>query len=121
MLESVLDGDAGIHIIEEIARTARTIIDTADCAIGYEAAKMALNSVTNFRADYISHIQDERCMYGLKHAIPCTAMCPAHVDVPGYIALVKAGRCEDAIRLIRKDNPFPSVCGYVCEHPCEDH
>jgi NADPH-dependent glutamate synthase beta subunit-like oxidoreductase len=41
------------------------------------------------------------------------------VDVPGYIALVKAGRYEDAVRLIRKDNPFPSVCGYVCEHPCE--
>lgn len=121
MLESVLDGAAEIHTIEKIARTARTIIDTADCAIGYEAAKMALNSVENFRQDYLSHIQDEHCMYGLKHAVPCTAMCPAHVDVPGYIALVKAGRNKDAIRLIRKDNPFPSVCGYICEHPCENH
>lgn len=121
MLESVLDGCADPDVIEKIARTSRTIIDTADCAIGYEAAKMALNSVTSFRQDYLSHIQREHCMYGLKHAVPCTAMCPAHVDVPGYIALVKAGRNEDAIRLIRKDNPFPSVCGYVCEHPCENH
>jgi NADPH-dependent glutamate synthase beta subunit-like oxidoreductase len=47
--------------------------------------------------------------------------CPAHVDIPGYIALVKAGRYADAVRLIREDNPFPSVCGLICEHPCEDH
>lgn len=121
MLESVLDGTADMQMLEMIDRTARTVIDTADCAIGYEAAKMALNSITHFRQDYLNHIHKEHCIYGLKHAIPCTAMCPAHVDVPGYIALVKAGRNEDAVRLIRKDNPFPSVCGYVCEHPCEDH
>ena len=47
------------------------------------------------------------------------ALCPAGVDIPGYIALVRAGRYNDAVRLIRKDNPFPTVCGYVCEHPCE--
>lgn len=121
MLESVLDGAADVQILEMIERTARTVIDTADCAIGYEAAKMALNSITNFRQDYLNHVHQDHCMYGLKHAVPCTAMCPAHVDVPGYIALVKAGRNEDAVRLIRKDNPFPSVCGYVCEHPCENH
>ena len=41
------------------------------------------------------------------------------IDIPGYIALINAGRCEDAIRLIRKDNPFPVACAYICEHPCE--
>ena len=72
-----------------------------------------------FRDDYEEHLLRGRCICGLQHSIPCTVVCPAHVDVPGYIALVKAGRCEDAVRLIRKDNPFPAVCGYVCEHPCE--
>lgn len=38
--------------------------------------------------------------------VPCVALCPAHVDIPGYIALVHAGRYADAIQLIRKDNPF---------------
>ncbi|MGN1318565.1 MAG: NAD(P)-binding protein, partial [Lachnospirales bacterium] len=90
------------------------------CAIGYEAARMVLQGVQGFREDYIEHVTHGRCISGLKHAIPCTDVCPAHVDVPGYIALVKDGRNEDAVRLIRKDNPFPSVCGYVCEHPCED-
>ena len=42
------------------------------------------------------------------------------MDVPGYISLVHAGRYDDAIRLIRKDNPFPTVCALICEHPCEE-
>ena len=41
------------------------------------------------------------------------------MDIPGYIALVNEGRCADAVRLIRKDNPFPVACAYICEHPCE--
>ena len=51
--------------------------------------------------------------------VPCVALCPAGVDVPGYMALVGEGRCADAVRLIRKDNPFPTACAYICEHPCE--
>lgn len=120
MMELVIHGDATEDILDKIKRTARTIQDTADCAIGMEAAKIALSSVENFKADYLSHINDGCCSYGLEHAISCTDVCPAHVDVPGYIALIKEGRYEDAVRLIRKDNPFPSVCGYVCEHPCEN-
>lgn len=46
---------------------------------------------------------------------------PANVDVPGYIALIREERYADAVRLIRKDNPFPGVCGLICEHPCEKH
>lgn len=121
MMERVMDGNADESILEVIERTARTIVDTADCAIGTEAAKMALSSVTSFREDYLMHIHEGRCSYGLEHAISCTDVCPAHVDVPGYIALISEGRYEDAVRLIRKDNPFPSVCGYVCEHPCENN
>ncbi|MDO4623533.1 MAG: NAD(P)-binding protein [Eubacteriales bacterium] len=121
MLEQVLNGEAQLFDINIIENTARTIADTADCAIGYEAATMVLEAVIGFRKDFESHITAGRCNYGLEQAIPCTEVCPAHVDVPGYISLVKAGRNEDAVKLIRKDNPFPAVCGYVCEHPCEKH
>lgn len=120
LIESVLDGVASESSLELINVTAKAILDTADCAIGYEAAKIALLSIQNFRSEYLSHINEKQCCYGVRNAIPCTAVCPAHVDVPGYIALVKAGRYEDAVRLIRKDNPFPAVCAYVCEHPCEN-
>lgn len=119
MIEKVLDGDADEQMLALIERTARVIRDTADCAIGYEAARMVLTAIEGFRDDFLEHIRNGRCVSGLQLAIPCEELCPAHVNVPGYIALVKAGRYEDAMRLIRKNNPFPAVCGYVCEHPCE--
>ena len=50
---------------------------------------------------------------------PCRHACPAGIDVPGYIALAGAGDYESAYRLIRKNNPFPSVCGRVCTHECQ--
>ena len=50
---------------------------------------------------------------------PCQNACPAGVNVPGYVALVAAGRPRDAYFLVRKDNPFPAICGRVCTHPCE--
>ncbi len=119
MLETIRNGTGTMETIDLIEKTARMINETADCAIGYEAANMVLEGLDGFRKDMEEHIQRGRCLYGIEQAIPCTAVCPAHVDVPGYIALVKAGRYKEAVRLIRKDNPFPAVCGYVCEHPCE--
>ena len=119
MLETIRNGTGDMETIDLIEKTADIIRVSADCAIGYEAANMVLEGMQGFRKDMEEHIKRGRCLYGIEQAIPCTAVCPAHVDVPGYISLVKAGRYKDAVRLIRKDNPFPAVCGYVCEHPCE--
>ena len=78
-----------------------------------------LDGLEGFRDDYEEHILHHRCLAGLQLPVPCVALCPAGVDVPGYMALVGEGRCADAVRLIRKDNPFPVSCAYICEHPCE--
>ncbi|MBW1810690.1 MAG: FAD-dependent oxidoreductase [Deltaproteobacteria bacterium] len=50
---------------------------------------------------------------------PCKQACPAHISVQGYVALIAEGRFSQALALIRRDNPFPSVCGRVCPAPCE--
>ncbi len=50
---------------------------------------------------------------------PCKAACPAHISVQGYVALIAQGKFEEALGLIRRENPLPFVCGYVCTHPCE--
>ena len=121
MLKSIKEGEATMETLDLIEQTAKNISDSADCAIGFGAGDMVLSALDGLREDMIHHIEFGRCLYGIEEAIPCTFVCPAHVDVPGYIALIKAGRYEDAVRLIRKDNPFPSVCGYVCEHPCENN
>ncbi len=51
---------------------------------------------------------------------PCKQACPAHISVQGYVALIAKGQFSQALALIRRDNPFPSVCGRVCTHPCEE-
>ena len=119
LMNDVLNGTATMDTLAEIERTAQVISDSADCAIGYEAAGMVLKGIRGFRDDYESHVKTGRCLCNLDQPVPCVAQCPAGVDIPGYIALVGAGRYADAVRLIRKDNPFPGACGLVCEHPCE--
>ncbi len=119
MVESTLEGKAELKDLAIMEKTAQAIWDSADCAIGFEAAGVLLEGLRAFKDDFLSHIENHRCSMDFK-AIPCQEGCPAHVDIPGYIALVKAGRYADAVRLIREDNPFPEVCGLICEHPCEE-
>ena len=119
LLEHVLSGTATMNTLVTIEKTARSIVNTADCAIGRDAARLVLDGLEGFRDDYEEHILHQRCLAGLKYPVPCVALCPAGVDIPGYMALVGEERCADAVRLIRKDNPFPTACAYICEHPCE--
>ncbi|MDD3367935.1 MAG: NAD(P)-binding protein [Lachnospiraceae bacterium] len=119
LLEQVLDGTATMNTLDLIEETANNITDSADCAIGYEAAHMVLAGLDGFREDYIHHIEHHKCSYNITQPVPCVALCPAGVDIPGYIALIREKRYEDAVRLIRKDNPFPTACALICEHPCE--
>lgn len=119
MIREVLDGEPDISILRRIESTAQVIVDTADCAIGIDAANLVLMGLKGFRDDYEEHILHHRCLGSLRNPVPCVALCPAGVDIPGYISLVNEGRCADAVRLIRKDNPFPTACAYICEHPCE--
>ena len=118
-LEDVLDGRATMATLGEIERLAKDIEISADCAIGTEAARMVLRGLDGFRDEYVAHIQTGNCTYHINQPVPCVALCPAGVDIPGYIALIREGRCTDAVRLIRKDNPFPTACALICEHPCE--
>lgn len=118
-LNQVLVGEATMETLGEIEKLAKVISNSADCAIGYEAANMVLRGLEGFRDDYVAHIKNGKCTNHITQAIPCVALCPAGVDIPGYIALVNEGRYADAVRLIRKDNPFPTACALICEHPCE--
>ncbi|MBE6015059.1 MAG: glutamate synthase [Lachnospiraceae bacterium] len=119
LLSDVLEGRATLATLTLIEKTAKNIYDSADCAIGAEAARMLLTGFEGFRDDYVHHVEEGFCSVHADHSIPCVGLCPAHVDIPGYVALVGEGRFADAIRLIRKDNPFPTACALICEHPCE--
>ena len=118
LLEGMLGGSGTAEDIKLLKKTAAAIADSADCAIGFEAAKVVLGCIETYYKDFEVHITTGSCL--AKHqAVRCAWNCPAQVDIPGYIALCGQGRYADAVRLIRKDNPLPSTCALICEHPCE--
>jgi len=120
ILEGMLSGSGTADDIKLLKKTAAAIADSADCAIGFEAAKVVLGCIETYYKDFEVHVTTGSCL--MKHqAVRCAWNCPAHVDIPGYIALCGEGRYTDAVRLIRKDNPLPSTCALICEHPCEEY
>ncbi len=117
--EMVLSGTATDETLEKIETLARNISVSADCAIGAEAAKMVLKALKGCEDDYKSHVHNQYCLAERTDSIPCVAACPAHVNIPGYVALVGEKKYEEAVQVILNDNPFPVVCALICEHPCE--
>ena len=120
LLEEVLAFDAEPDVLEEIRAQAAVVRDTADCAIGWHAAEVLLAGLDTFKEEFESHVKQGKCREGVAQTVPCETLCPAHVNVPAYIALAGSGDYAGAIGMIRKDNPFPTACAFVCEHPCEN-
>ena len=120
LVQEVLDFDADSQTLKDMRKLATVIRDSADCAIGYHAADMFLQGMDTFADEYESHVAEGSCQEGVEQTIPCVTQCPAHVDIPGYIALAGNGDYAGAVNMIRKDNPFPTMCALVCEHPCEE-
>ena len=119
-LDEVLAFEADETAIDDIRRRAELLRDTADCAVGWHAGELALQALDEFAAEFESHVERGMCGEGVEQTVPCVTLCPAHVNVPAYIALVQEGDPAGAIKMIRKDNPFPTACALVCEHPCEE-
>ena len=119
LLRKVLDYSATEKTVESIRAKASLLLETADCAVGYHAGALVLEGLEKFSAEYDSHVNKHECQSIYEQAVPCVTLCPAHVNVPAYIALVQEEDFAGAINMVRKDNPFPTACALVCEHPCE--
>ncbi|MDO5329265.1 MAG: NAD(P)-binding protein [Coriobacteriia bacterium] len=120
LLEKVLDGEACPCTVKELGELAQNIYATADCAIGFEAGRQMMSAMDKFSDDFDYHVtHDGECGIDRYGQVPCREACPAHVDIPGYIACAQAGNYTDAVKVLRKDNPLPLACGLICEHPCE--
>ena len=91
MLIRILRGRADMDTLIEMKELAAMIRDSADCAIGYQSAIEVLEGLETFKEDYISHIRRQECTGITGQKIPCVTLCPAHVDIPGYIAHVQEG------------------------------
>ncbi|MCL2463718.1 MAG: FAD-dependent oxidoreductase, partial [Micrococcales bacterium] len=122
ILTRITEGEGREGDVERLIELCGVVKDTALCGLGQTAPNPVLSTIRYFREEYDEHIREHYCRASICSKLftaPCVNSCPAQVDVPGYLSLVAVGRPLDAYRLIRQENPFPSVCGRVCTHPCE--
>lgn len=125
MLEVLTDicegrGEEGdVELLEEMGEVIK---DASLCNLGRAAANPVLSAICYFREEYESHIKDKKCLASVCSSLfksPCQNTCPIEMDVPAYIALIQTGRWDDAYKVLIKSNPFPVVCGRVCDHQCQ--
>jgi len=123
ILQRITEGKGKREDIETLKQLGEDIMDTALCGLGQSAPNPVLNSIRYFLDEYVKHIEKHHCDASVCAAMflaPCQNACPAGVDVPQYIEYIRRGMLMEAVATIRERNPFPSVCGRVCTHPCED-
>ncbi len=122
LLQKICHGlgtEEDVSVLENLSVQVR---DASLCALGGTAPNPVLTTLKYFRHEYMSHVVDKKCRASVCAAMfrsPCQNTCPAETNVPGYIQLINEGKLVEAYQVNLENNPFPSVCGRVCEHPCE--
>ncbi|MDG6220967.1 MAG: NADH-quinone oxidoreductase subunit NuoF, partial [Candidatus Thermoplasmatota archaeon] len=122
ILEKICHGEGTESDLSTLENLSIQVRDSALCALGGTAPNPVLTTMKYFRDEYESHVIKKKCKASVCATLfpaPCQNTCPADTNVPGYIQLIIEGRYGEAYELNREDNPFPSICGRVCEHPCE--
>lgn len=123
ILEDISSGRAALEDLDLLEELALVVKDTTMCGLGQTASNPVLSTLRYFRNEYERHVVQKRCdAFVCKDLVgaPCQSACPVGTEVWRYVAHVRRGEFNEAYRVIRETNPFPSVCGRVCHHPCED-
>lgn len=122
VLDRISTGEGKESDIDTLNHLAIQVRDGSLCALGGTAPNPVLTTLSYFRNEYEEHIKQKKCIASVCATLfdaPCQNTCPAGTNVPGYIQLIRDGKYQKAYELNLEDNPFPSICGRVCEHPCE--
>jgi len=122
VLTRISEGEGEDGDIDFLQELGEAIKDASQCGLGQTLPNPVLSTLQHFREEYEAHIKYKRCPAAVCKKIissPCQYICPLGQDVPAYVAYIAKGQFEEAIDIIRKENPLPLVCGRVCHHPCE--
>ena len=119
----LLNGDAGVEILDELEILAEHVRSTSLCGLGQTATIALLKMLTYFRQELeteIRHIQDYKAQPGYSYVTaPCIEACPAKVEVPRYIDYIKDGKLTHSVSVILQKYPMAETCGRVCVRFCE--
>ncbi|OPX83735.1 MAG: NADP-reducing hydrogenase subunit HndC [Pelotomaculum sp. PtaB.Bin104] len=122
ILVRITQGQGQEGDIETLIELGQYMKNNALCGLGQTAPNPVLSTIRYFRHEYEAHIRDKRCPASVCADLfdsPCQNTCPAGVDAPIYMDHIRNGRYLEAYLEVRRENPFPAVCGRVCDHPCE--
>jgi len=122
ILESITQGEATLEDLNLLEELARVVKDTTMCGLGQTASNPFLSTLRYFKNEYMDHIVHKTCPAGVCKDLvgaPCQNACPVNTEAWRYVAHIGRQEYEQAYRVIREANPFPSTCARVCNHPCE--
>ena len=122
ILNKITSGDATMEDLENLEDLAYSIKDSSLCGLGQTSANPVLTTLKYFREDYEKHIVQKRCKAGVCDKLfmaLCENSCPLHMNIPGYLQLLKEGRIEEAFELTLRDNPLPGTVGRICYFHCQ--
>ena len=122
LVNDVAWGRAGSDHLPAISELIGELVHDTDTEAARNLGLQLDADLKDNREVFESHVKTLNCATGACTRLapaPCQTACPAGIDVPTYVTLIGMGRHAEAIEIIRKDNPFPWVCGLVCTRPCE--
>ncbi len=129
MIDKIARGEGEYSDLAHIKEVSSTMQQTSKCEIGKTVPTPILGMIESFEEQFISLIknktkspwyENDDSKYIANVTAPCTDMCPAHVDIPGYIEGVRELDFENSLKSTRQTMPLAHTCGRVCPHPCED-
>jgi formate dehydrogenase beta subunit len=127
-LDKIARGEGERSDLDHLKEIAKSMQITSKCEIGKTVPNPILDLMEHFEEIFLDCIENKKPSkhyydevgYIAKITAPCSDVCPAHVDIPGYIEGVRDLRFEDSLKVTRQTMPLAHVCGRVCPHTCED-
>ena len=123
ILKKITKGEGKEEDLQILEELSTAIKDASMCGLGQTLPNPVLSTLKYFKHEYIEHVKYKRCSAMVCKGIissACQHICPLSQDVPSYTGLIAQGKFEEAIKVVRKENPLPLICGRVCHTPCEE-
>lgn len=122
ILERITNGQGTVEDIDLLIEMGEQIKDSAFCGLGQTAPNPVLSTIKYFKNEYLDHIENKYCESSRCASLfnsPCQNACPANVDIPLYVDLIRQGKYKEAYKIVQEENPLVLICGRVCYNMCE--